>query len=308
MPAQHYPRRGGLRRPSPRRPGAVLPGIGGYDMPRGPYGEGGFPGSTPAAPPTHTQEAPEGARGTLQLSASEAQQEWRTLPRRRRSGMPQQPYARGRPDLDQAQFNLEGRWSPPINRRPPGDQRQRNTVYYGGQLAAPGQMRAYLSAPNPGKNGGRPARDRSAGFDNDAGAVVGGVPTTVYVDSRYVAVPDQDGYAVQRPIPLKVHAVPHWYRGDVHLRGAILDGERYTGAVEDQQMDHGEGTGAYGIARARGPLHRPVRFERPPRWTAHYYDVAPEQGATAPDMIYQSPGPPPGRRTSGRANTRRRRS
>jgi hypothetical protein len=153
----------------------------------------------------------------------------------------------------------------------------------------PGAVRAYLAAPNPAKNGGTAARDQSAGYDRDAGTVVGGVPSTVVVPSRLVLPPDSDGYAVQRPIPTRHHAFPEGYRGDRHLRGAILSGERYFGALRDQQ-EIGLNSDAYGISRRRGPRHRPVRFERPAPWSANYYDVAPEHGTQAPDMIHRSPG------------------
>lgn len=314
MPAQHYPRHGGLKKRSPRRPGVPLPGVGGYDYPRGPYGATGFPGSTPAAPPVHPQD-PEGQRGARQTGGeqishgvpqwtkSQAEQDWARFigP----DGQQYAPPARGRRvrgspqrDAEPGNWDAEVRSSPDINHIPPGNEKQRNTVYYGGRQAAPWKVREYLSSPNPGKNGGQPARDMSAGYDNDAGAVVGGQPTPVTVMSRLVLAPDTDGYAVQAPKPLKVHAMPDWYRGDRHLRGAILDGTRYTGDVRDQQMRHREGQGSYGIARRRGPNHRPVRFERPGPWTANYYDSAPDQGTQAPDMIHRSPGP--ARRSPGR--------
>jgi hypothetical protein len=285
----------------PRRGASPLPGAGGYDYPRGPYGATGFPGSAPAAPPTHPQ-TPEGQRGARQThgeqithgvpqwSPTQNQAEWNRFlgP----DGFPYNPAARNQP----LATGYEKRTDPAINRRPPGDQKQRNTVYYGGAQAMPGTVRAYLSAPNPGKHGGRPARDQSAGYDNDAGAVVGGQPGTVMVPSRLVLPADSDGYAVQRPIPIRTHAFPAGYSGDRHLRGAVLSGERYFGPVRDQQ-EIGLNSDAYGISRRRGPRHRPVRFERPAPWSANYYDVPPEQGTQAPDMIHRSPG---GRARKGR--------
>lgn len=278
----------------PRRGGVPLSGAGGYDYPRGPVGATGFPGSTPAAPPTHPQ-TPEGQRGARQTGGQQIshgvpqwtptqnQDEWgRFLGP---DGFPYNPHARNQA----LATGYETRLDPAINRRPPGDENQRNTVYYGGRQAMPGVVRAYLSSPNPGKNGGRPARDGSAGYDNDAGAVVGGQPTAVTVPSRLVLPADSDGYAVQRPIPIRTHAFPDGYQGDRHLRGAILSGQRYFGPVRDQQ-EIGLNSDAYGISRRRGPRHRPVRFERPGPWTANYYDVPPEQGSQAPDMIHRSPG------------------
>jgi hypothetical protein len=277
----------------PRRGGSPLPGAGGYDYPRGPVGATGFPGSTPAAPPTHPQtpEGQKGARqthgeqvthGVPQWSPTQNQDEWdRFLGP---DGLPYNPRARNQP----LATGYERRTDPPINRTPPGGQKLRNTVALKVH-AIPGPARQYLSAPNPGKQGGLPARDGSAGYDNDAGTVVGGQPGTVTVPSRLVLPPDSDGYAVQRPIPIRTHAFPPGYSGDRHLRGAILSGERYMGPLRDQQQI-GLNSDAYGISRRRGPRHRPVRFERPAPWSANYYDVAPEQGTQAPDMIHRSPG------------------
>lgn len=278
----------------PRRGGSPLPGAGGYDYPRGPYGATGFPGSTPAAPPTHAQ-TPDGQRGARQtggaridqgvpkLDSTQAQDAW--APFASPSGLPYNPDARNQA----LATGYERRQDPGINQRPPGGFKQRNSVFYAGRLAMPGTVRDYLSSPNPGKNGGAPARDESAGYDRDAGAVVGGQPSTVTVTSRLVLPPDSDGYAVQRPIPTRHHAFPEGYRGDRHLRGAILDGTRYFGALRDQAQI-GLNSDGYGIARRRGPRHRPVRFERPAPWSANYYDVAPEHGTQAPDMIHRSPG------------------
>lgn len=292
---------------SPRRSGIPLPGVGGYDMPRGPYGEGGFPGSTPAAPATHPQ-SPDGQRGARpQLSATANQQQWATLPTRTRSGLPRNPHARNQP----LATGLERRSSPAINEPPPGDQKQRNTIYYGGVQALPSATRAYLSAPNPGKNGGTNAIDGSGGFSTDAGNVAGGDPSTVVVPSRFVAPPDLDGYAMDRPEAFDrtgprggpgYAAFAAGYRGDYHIRGGRLDGTRYFGALADQQRI-GLPSDAYGIARRRGPNHRPVRFEVPPPWSVNYYDVPPEVGTQSPDMIHQSPGG--GRRTATRKDRSR---
>ena len=73
-----------------------------------------------------------------------------------------------------------------------------------------------------------------------------------------------------------------------HIRGGRYDGTRYFGALDDQAKI-GLPSDSYGIKRARGPNHRPVRFEQPPPWTANYYDVPPDQGDPAPDMIHRAP-------------------
>src|ERR1700685_1374948 len=53
MPAQPVldTRRNRKLKGVPRVAPVPLPGVGGYDYPRGPYGATGVPGSTPAAPP-----------------------------------------------------------------------------------------------------------------------------------------------------------------------------------------------------------------------------------------------------------------
>ena len=218
------------------------PGIGGYDMPRGPYGEGGFPGSTPAAVPVH----PQSDEGTRQrpLSASQAQDEWTHLPSRRLNGTPRQPYARNKAQAD----DTERRSSPIIGAGVPGNQRQRNTTYYGGRQAAPDGQNRYV-------------------FEGEKGGF--------------------GSYAVDRRIPYMIHARPEGYRGNAAVRGADLSGQRYAMAGKEQTA--GLPDGQYGIARRRGPLHRPVRFERPGPWSANYYDVAPPAGTQAPNMVHESP-------------------
>src|SRR5258706_471682 len=76
---------------------------------------------------------------------------------------------------------------------------------------------------------------------------------------------------------------PAGYDGNEHVRGGRYTGQRYFGAIADQQKI-GLDSDAYGIARRRGPRHRPVRFEVPTPHAANFYDVAPDQGTEAPDM------------------------
>jgi len=233
-----------------------LPGIGGYDMPRGPYGEGGFPGSTPAAPPVHPQTAM--GRRERQLTASQAQQEWGILPSRRVNGTPRQPYARNKAQADRT----EVRSSPVLSAGVPGNENQRNTRYYGGQKAAPDGVNRYVFG---GINGGA------------------------------------ESYAVDRRIPYRIHARPPGYRGDSSVRGGDLSGQRYTMAAA-QNLNQG-GNGSFGISRQRGPNHRPVTFTRPGPWSANYYDVAPDTGTNAPNMIHLSPVAS-SRRTPARINAK----
>lgn len=251
-----------------------LPGVGGYDMPRGPYGEGGLPGSTAAAPPTHPQSE-EGSR-KRSLTASGAQDQWKELPTRRVNGTPRQPFAR---DPRQA-TDTRRRSSPVISANVPGNENQRNTRYYGGRQAAPGTGRSFRSAPNPGRG---KVQDVFVSSDR---YVYGGV------NGGY------EGYEVQRQMPYRIHARPEGYEGAPSNRGADLSGQRFTMPAKNNLNSGGQG--AYGIGRQRGPLHRPVRFRQPGPWTANYYDVAPDEGSQAPNMIHESasrrnPGKPKGK-------------
>lgn len=251
------------------------PGTGGYDNPRGPTGEGGFPGSTPAAQPTHTQSS--GGRRERQLTASEAQEEWSELPTRQRSGQPRQPRARNKRQADDTLRS----YTPIIGGNAPGAQNVRNTVAQR-YKAKPGEMREYLASPNPGKNGGR-----TAGVP-DADTVIGGEPTPVMVPSRYVSDEGaQEGFATDRQIPYRIHHRITGYRGAPSNRGADLNGQRYTMAGKEQTA--GLPNGQFGIARKRGPLHRPVRFEQPGPWTANFRVEAPDSGSNAPQMVAVSP-------------------
>src|SRR5215472_11112254 len=198
---------GGKRKPPDTDPN---PGEGGYAYPRGPYGETGFPGSTPGTKQTHPQ-TDEGRR-ERQLDASEAQDAW-TNPRFiRRNGSPRQPYARNKAQADDTLRS----YTPVIGADAPGAENVRNTVAQR-YKAVPGEAHTYLSAPNPGINGGK-----SSG-NTDHGAVTGGDPTDVTVISRFVSLEGaQEGFATDRRIPYKIHDRPQGYRGAPSNRGADL--------------------------------------------------------------------------------------
>jgi hypothetical protein len=300
VPAPTRKRHGGLKKRTPRTPALPHPGIGGYDYPRGPFGATGFPGSTPASPRTHTEARPDGARGLRQLTPGQNQEEWAALPTRRANGTPRQPYAR------QARSTAaEHRMTPRIGGAP-GSQNVRNTVAQRFK-AIPGQWRGYQPSPNPGKTGahingpsqyhpgtivhGEPDGKPIPGMDANPGP-----PPSVMASSRFVSQERaQEGYAVNRALQFTKGGTPApyppGYRGNRHLRGGRLTGQRYFGALADQQRI-GLATDGYGIARARGPRHRPIRFEQPGPWTANYYDVPGDQGEAAPDMIHRSPTRP----------------
>jgi hypothetical protein len=327
MPAQHYPRRMGLK-PSAPRQALPEPGTGGYPYPRGPYGKTGFPGSTPAAAKTHTQTV-DGRRDrqldTTDVWARDTGPEFLDVtPVEVPKPQPSHGSARFRPGIQPSRGNrflrpggdprqplartgeetaVEQRSTPVIGADAPGSQNVRNQVAQR-YKAVPGMWRPYRAAPNPGKTGAQ--LDGPSAYHPDTyvwGAPDGkpvpgdpgipGGPPMVTVDSRFVSDEGaQEGYAVNRPLQFSRGGVAGWppgYQGNAHLRGGRLSGQRYFGPFDDQQQI-GLDSDAYGIARRRGPQHRPVRFEQPGPWTANYYDVSPEQGTQAPDMIVRSAG------------------
>jgi len=297
MPPPYAKRRAGLK-PRTSRAGVPQPGVGGYDYPRGPFGATGFPGSTPAARTTHTQTAD--GRRERQLTASGNQAQWALLPTRRGDGTPRQPRARTGEETA-----VERRMTPVIG-LPVGSppKNVRNTIAQRWK-ADPLLWRAYRASPNPGKTGatltGRAINHPGTMIygEPDGVPVAGmrsnpGFPPEVTVQSRFVSAEGNfEGYAMDRPLEFSrggVAGYPDSYvrsTGVHHLRGGRLTGQRYFGALDEQQQI-GLPTDAYGISRARGPRHRPVRFEQPPSWSANYYDVAPGTAEPA-DLIHQSP-------------------
>ncbi len=193
----------------------------------------------------------------------------------------------------------------------PGSQNVRND-YAQRYKARPELVRAYQPSPNPGKTGarldgpsqyhpgvtvrGHPDGKPVPGMDANPGP-----PPSVAVQSRFVSGEGaQEGYAVDRPMLFTKGgtppAYPAGYIGNEHIRGARMSGTRYFGAVRDQQRI-GRQDDAYGIARARGPRHRPVAFVQPPPRAANYYDEGAAAGDSDPDMIHRSPARVRGRRS-----------
>jgi hypothetical protein len=293
VPGQTVKRRTGLKDRSPRV-AVPLPGIGGYDYPRGPFGATGFPGSTPASSRTHSQAGD--GRLDRQLTVTGNQAEWALLPTRRPNGTPRQPRAR-----TMRETSPERRETPVIGGAP-GSANVRND-YAQRYKARPELVRQYRASPNPGKTGARldgPSRYHPGTMVHghpDGKPVPGmapqpGYPPMVTVQSRFVSSEGaQEGYAVNRPLLFAKGGTPAPYppgfTGNQHIRGGRLTGERYFGALKDQQKI-GLETDAYGIARARGPRHRPVGFTPPQPWTANYRDSAPGE-EPASDMIHVSP-------------------
>ena len=336
MPGTYAKRRTGLKPRSPRV-AVPLPGVGGYDYPRGPFGATGFPGSTPASARTHRQD-PGGRRDrqldTTQIWARDTGpaaldpapvRTFRPQPSYSRvrftpgvtdpasrfirgDGTPRQPRARQRRSTA-----VEKRMTPVLPG--PGESRGvRNTIAQR-YKARPELIRAYTPAPNPGKTGAR--LDAGAQYHpgvfvhgHPDGKPVPGMDSNPGIDSPVVTVPSryvspegsQEGYAMDRPLLFARGGTPAPYpdsysrsTGNHHMRGGRLTGQRYYGAIRDQQQI-GLPTDAYGLSRARGPRHRPVGFTQPAPWTANYYDVP--GGTSAPsDMIHNSPTRP---RSTGR--------
>lgn len=223
----------------------------------------------------------------------------------RRNGTPRQPRAR-----QMRSTKPEHRMIPDIGANAPGSQNVRNKVAQR-YKAKPEIVRGYRPAANPGKTGahltggsqyhpGQPVYG-----DPEGGPIPGmpfnpdGTPPQVFVQSRFTEHEGgaQEGYAVNRPPMLAKGGTYGSFRFasegyNPHIRGGRLTGQRYFGAIRDQQRIGAETVwprkDAYGIKRARGPNHRPVRFEVPEPHTANYYDVPPNEGTAAPDMIHRA--------------------
>lgn len=347
MPEQHYKRKAsvGLNR-TPRQM-LPVPGEGGYNYPRGPYGKTGFPGSTPASRRTHTQDGTgrkdPSDRGIPKITISGQQDQWERLPARRSyagsyiggeggvledsdlteprpkrpttireligflAGRQVQPPAR----VKKRTTGPERRATPHIGANAPGSQNVRNT-YARRYKADPALWRSYRPSPNPGKTGAQfdaPARyhpDTTVHGHPDGKPVPGQPPNAgpvVFVQSRFVSAEGaQEDYAMDRPMLFAKGGPPPAIPPGAapHIRGGRYSGQRYFGELGDQQQI-GLDTDAYGISRRRGPRHRPVRFEMPAPHTANYYDVPPDEGTQAPDVIHRSQ---PVQRQAGRAPLR----
>lgn len=331
MPGAYSKRRTGLKARSPRV-AVPLPGVGGYDYPRGPFGQTGFPGSTPASVRTHPQTPdgrldrqltttaiwardtgpaaldvtpvrtfrPQPSYGQVRFTPGTMQPASRFV---RGDGTPRQPRAR------QRRSTAPERRMTPVIGGAPGSQNVRNQIAQR-YKARPELWRAYTPSPNPGKTGavldgqsqyhpgafvhGHPDGKPVPGMDSNPGTD----NPVVMVQSRYVSPEGaMEGYAVDRPLVFArggLAGYPDSYvrsSGVHHLRGGRLTGQRYFGAIRDQQRV-GLDSDAYGLSRARGPRHRPVRFEQPVPWSANYYDVPAGAAATAPDMVHTSPSRP----------------
>lgn len=311
---------GGRSRPPDPNP---LPGQGGYAMPPGPFGEGGFSGSTSATRtfrgrspravkldkahlggignelggPVAVQSAYRGDAPSRSPRTTPEAVVPQTLARQELQDTPGTFYggpmlstgpgngtAGGELGADSAHnpratTTLYSGAQHQISTGVPGAQNVRNS-YAQNYKARPGQLRTYMSAPRA---------DQGYGPDEAASA-----PVTA--ESRFVfAGGGVQTWSVERQMP-------YTGRGD-GARGADLNGLRYYATGAPQFLDGGQGH--YGIARLRGPNHRPTVFAEPAPWSANYYDTTasvgtpqnPGPASQAPDMVYVSP-------QAGRASNR----
>jgi hypothetical protein len=172
---------------------------------------------------------------------------------------------------------------PDISGNVPGSNNVRNTIALRWQNP-PGIMHTYKSAPRP---------DQNPKVDGESGAGGGAWSWTdlVTVISRYKWAGTSGGvqtWSVERQMPYGAG------RGD-GARGADLNGTRYY--AEGPPINVNGGQGSYGIARLRGPNHRPVFFTEPAPWTAQFYDTtadvgtadAPGPNTQVPNLVYTSP-------------------
>lgn len=256
------------------------PGIGGYTDARGPDGETGYPGSTSWTrlnPPAAAQKRPAGPVRPVRtppwgrpvprprpLTITEQQADVIPFPAQDGSLPYQGPDAKTNPDRVR---DTEQRPRIVISQGTPGDENQRNTVYYGGRQAVPGAVHSYRSAPK----------------GDDFGT------TEVSVPSRYVfggingGTDNLDDLMTARRMPYTGHggsiqeiAPSH---GLKNIRGAVLDGNRYY-----QEPDGGAGLagrqgGGFGYYGSRAnTLHRPTVFAEPAPWASQYYDTTADAG------------------------------
>lgn len=291
---------GGRTRPPNPDP---LPGQGGYAMPAGPYGEGGFPGSTSST--RHFQGASPRAvkiRADTNVGITPV-----TQARAEMQGNSTAEFYGGQPLHTRPGYDLAGlnplsgaaaagghsvrdTETPATQRQPvigvgtPGAGNVRNQVAQRYKNPA-GQPHTYQAAPRGDVPGSGPTEALSS-------------PVTV--QNRFVFPGGgNQTWSAQREMP-------YGGRGD-GARGADLNGQRYYAAGPPQFLNGGQGQ--YGVARLRGPNHRPTVFAEPAPWSTNYYDTTASTGTPAapgtptqsPDMVYMSPSS--GRASNGTGRT-----
>jgi hypothetical protein len=247
------------------------PGIGGYRTPRGPAGQTGYPGSTaatrqnPQAAADELADAPVfrrrgGGRAVVRRRAATiTAQQADVIPAPARDGSLPYQGAAAKTNPDRVR-DTEKRPRIITSQGTPGGERQRNTVYYGGRQAIPGQEHTYRSAPKGGRG-----------------------TTEVSVTSRYVyngvngGTDALDDMMTARRMPYTGHGPGSGQPGPARgsLRGAVLDGDRFYTAPDG--MTEGDQGGAFGKAR-RSQRHRPTIFSEPAPMNGEFYDTTSDAG------------------------------
>jgi hypothetical protein len=315
---------GGRSRPPDPDP---LPGVGGYRMPRGQTGAGGYPGST-ALRRTFGGRNPR----TVGLRA-DTNTGWE-------SGLSSTPQVRQSSYRgDERGAALTGPRSTPVvvTQQPTIAEQMQATpaTFYGGPLlrTGPGNNTAGANPLGPAQRaGGHSKRDTETPPTQRQPMIGLNVPGAQNVRNqiaqRYKAVPGQshtyqsasrpdqapvgrrgqngDGSVkpeqVSSPVTVQsrfvfngggnqtwymLREMPYGGRGD-GARGAQLSGLRYYATGQADQFWNA-GQGDYGIARARGGK-RPVSFTMPAPWSANYYDTTESVGTSeAPGAATQAP-------------------
>lgn len=315
---------GGRSRPPDPDP---LPGVGGYRMPRGQTGAGGYPGST-ALTRTFGGRNPR----TVGLRA-DTNTGWEAG----LSSTPQVRQGAYRGD-ERGAAVLGPRATPTVTTPQPVIAQQLQATpatFYGGPMlhTGPGNNTAGANPLSAAQRaGGHSRRDTETPATRREPVIGVGTPGAQNVRNsialRYKAVPGQehtyqsasrpdqapvgrrgqngDGSVkpdqVSSPVTVQnrfvfpgggnlswsvLREMPYGGRGD-GARGAQLSGQRYYATGQNDQFWNA-GQGDYGIARSRGGK-RPVSFTQPAPWSANYYDTTESVGTTdSPGAAHQAP-------------------
>lgn len=268
------------------------PGIGGYTAPRGPYGEGGYSGSTAwtrqnpqaAADRLHNAPArpsatpPFGRRYTVRRAPTIGQQQANQIPYpAHQGGIPfTGPHSATNParvrDTERRPDIVLSKGSKG------GGERVRNDYYRGGRRAQPGQDITVRSAS---KGRHFPVTDVTVPGRYTYGGVNGGTDTMQgLLDSRRAPYTGQGGFRIADRHPGQVGGLGH-AKGSV--RGAVLDGTQFRMPAITRDTRVSKQGGAVG-RRQRGTVkrHRATIFNEPAGWAGKSYVTTAETGS--PDV------------------------
>ena len=308
---------GGQVRPPDPDP---LPGLGGYDLPPGPTGAGGYPGST-SATRTFKSKNPRGAKVNADTNSGANNALGTTVEVRQVSyrgdqisdGNPATANPRLTPDVTPPQTYIRQRMQTNSSRE-----------FYGGPRlhTGPGNNVAGGNPLSPAAMaGGESVRDTETPATRRQPVIGVGTPGSQNVRNqiaqRYKNVPGQSHtYKSRKRVDAPAEDVtvqnrfvfpgggnttwsvlremPYAGRGN-GARGADLNGQRYYATGQSDQFWN-SGQGDYGIARQRGG-RRPVSFTEPAPWSSNFYDTTDSVGTAnnpgvptqAPNMVYVSP-------------------